>query len=101
MAKLTTQIAPRSTKGQNACTWVEMIERLLFDRVDTEPCAATVCIEHHLVALDFAHEAKATIAFFHFALPRAQIANDSIGTLVAMPPFSEMNCTHVAICFLE
>ena len=72
-----------------------MIERFLFDRINAKTSASPIRIEHHLVAFDLANEAKAPIPFFHFALPRAEIANDSIGTLLAMPPFPGMNSTHV------
>jgi hypothetical protein len=51
-----------------------MVERLLLDRVDTEPAGATVGRGHHLIALPGAHEAQAPLALLEMAVARAQIA---------------------------
>jgi len=65
-----------------------MIQWFLFNGVDAKAGAPTVGIENHLVAFNFSYKAKAPVPFFHAALTRAQIANDTIGRVIAMPPFS-------------
>ena len=97
LTKLTTQVASSCSKRQDTRARIEVIQRLLFNGIDTKTCAATVGIEHHLVPLDLAHKTKAPISFLHFALPRTKIANDSIACLVPMPPFSWMCLTHLCL----
>ena len=56
---------------------VEVIERLLLDRVDAEARRAPVGREHHRVADALAHEARAALAFVQPAVARAQVALDA------------------------
>src|SRR5690606_22376037 len=52
----------------------EMIQRLLFDRVDAEAARAAVRKEPDLTALDATHEAQATLSLVHLACARTDVA---------------------------
>ncbi len=54
-----------------------MIERFLFDRVDTEAGGAAVGGEYHLPVEVPADEAGTALAFMQVAIARAQIALDA------------------------
>ena len=71
-----------------------MVEWLLFDRVDTKTRAASVRIENHLVSFDFSNKAETAIPFLQIALTRAQIAYDSVGRIVSVPPLSQMRLNY-------
>ena len=72
-----------------------MVERLLLDRIDTEAGAPSIGIQNHLIILDFANEAKTSVPFLHRAVSWAQIADDSIGRRIAMPPFRNVRLRHI------
>jgi hypothetical protein len=64
---------------------IEVVERLLLDRIDAEPGRAPVRGEHHRVAFALAHEAGAALAFVQPAVARAEVALDAaVGQ--ALPP---------------
>jgi AmmeMemoRadiSam system protein B len=67
-----------------------MIQRFLFNGVDTEAAGATVGIEFDLAALDAAHETEATLAFVHAAFTRADVALNA-AVLESVPVLSGMN----------
>src|SRR5437867_4060671 len=76
--ELAGEVAARGTEGKNAGTRIEMIQRLLFHRVDAEARTATIGGEQHLAALHAAHETGAALAFVQLAVARAQITLDAV-----------------------
>ena len=72
-----------------------MIERLLFNRIDTETRAAAIGGQHHFTVTILAHETESAIAWFERALTWTYIADDSLGILGGMPPPAPL-CTILA-----
>jgi hypothetical protein len=56
---------------------MEVIERLLLDRVDTESRGAAIGREYHRIAFALAHEAQTTLAVVQPAVARTQVALDA------------------------
>src|SRR5689334_23301247 len=56
---------------------MEMVERLLLDRIDAESRRSPVGREDHRVVLALAHEARATLALVQLAFARAEVALDA------------------------
>src|SRR5438552_10878123 len=54
-----------------------MVQRLLFDRIDTKPTAPTVGGQHHSIAHALTHETKSALPFVQLAKPRTQLALDT------------------------
>ena len=88
LAELTAQIAAGGAERQNACARIELIQRLLFDRVDTEPRASSIGGEHHLAAQVLPHETEAAIPRLQATGPRAEVADDppTLGGVVPPAP---------------
>jgi hypothetical protein len=64
-----------------------VIEWLLFDRVDAEPCAATVSCQLHLTINILADKAEASITGLQTTISWAKVAGDS-SVRYLVPPFS-------------
>jgi hypothetical protein len=62
-----------------------MIERLLFDGVDTKTRAAAVGVQNHASAQIASHEAKSTVAVAERAGTGAEVADNPAGAC-GMPP---------------
>src|SRR5215469_4294247 len=76
-AKLTRQVAPRRSEGENTRARQEVIERLLLDGIDAEAARAAVAEELDPPCFGTSHEAQA-------ALPVAQLAG--AGAHIALHP---------------
>jgi len=76
LAELAGQVAADGAEGQHAAARVEVVERLLLDRVDAEARGAAVGGQDDPVALAGAHEAQAPLALMEPAGPRADVALD-------------------------
>ena len=87
LTELTSQIAACGSERQDRGAGEKVIEWLLFDRVDTEPCTATVSCQLHLTINILADKAEPSIAGLQVTISGAEVAgNSSVGCLV--PPFS-------------
>src|SRR5262249_40986732 len=76
LAEAAAEVAAGSAEREDARTGIEMIERLLLDRVEAETGRATVRGEHHLPTDVLPHEAERPLAIAELAVARAQIALD-------------------------
>jgi len=76
LAELAGQVAADGAEGQHAAARVEVVERLLLDRVDAEPRGAAVGGQHHVVAFAHPDETGAPLAVAELAVARAQVALD-------------------------
>ncbi len=63
LAELAGQIAAGGAEGQHAGAGVEVVERLLLDRVDAKARTAAVGGQQHLAALHGTDEAGGALAF--------------------------------------
>lgn len=54
-----------------------MIERLLFNRIDTESAGTAVCSKNYFIILAFANKTEPFFPFVKFTPARAEIALDS------------------------
>src|SRR5215510_7399280 len=54
-----------------------MIQRLLLNRIDTEPAAPPVGGQHHSIPYPLADETKPALAFIQLAKPRTKAALDA------------------------
>src|ERR1700737_4728557 len=86
LAKLAGEVAPRSAERQHRRTRQEVVERLLFHRVDAEPARPPVAGELHLIVDPTADEAQAALAFVKFAGARTDVALNP-AVVEAMPVF--------------
>jgi len=84
LAELAAEVAAGGAEGQHAGAGVEVVERLLLDRVDAEAGAPAVGRQHHLAAEVLADEAEAAVAGLEVALARAEVADDP--PVLRMPP---------------
>ncbi len=74
LAELAGEVAAGGAEGQHAGARVEMIERLLLDRVHAEARRAPVGDELDLVVEPLAHVAQAALAVAQAAVARADVA---------------------------
>jgi hypothetical protein len=74
LAELATKIAACRPKGQDGVTREKVIKGFLFDRVNTEPCAAAVGRQDHLLISIFPHKTKALISMLEPAMSWTQVA---------------------------
>ncbi len=77
LAELAGQVAAGSAERQDAGARVELVQRLLLDRIDAEPGRPPVGRQHHAVVDPLAHEAGAALALVQPAIARAQVALDA------------------------
>lgn len=68
-----------------------MVERFLFDGVDTETSTSAVGGQYQLVVDVLSNEAKPTIARFEHAFAWTEDALDAIGIRIVAPPRSMAN----------
>src|SRR5439155_23714963 len=94
--ELAGQVAAGGAEGEHAGARIELVQRLLLDRVDAEAGAAAVGGEHHRVALALAHEAHAALAVVQLAVARAQVALDA-AVVELVPPAARIGHRH-AFC---
>ena len=85
LAELAREIAAGGAKREYRRARVEVVERLLFDRIDAKLGRAPVRREHDPVAFALAHEAGAALAFMQPAVAGAKIALDA-AVVETMPP---------------
>ena len=74
LAELAGEVAARGAERQHAGARVEMVERFLFDRIDTESRRATVGDQLDFVVEALAHITQAALAFAQTAVARADVA---------------------------
>ena len=86
LAKLAGEVAPRSAERQHRRTRQEVVERLLFHRVDAEPARPPVAGELHLIVDPAADEAQAALALVQLACARTDVALNP-AVVEAMPVF--------------
>jgi hypothetical protein len=67
-----------------------MIQRFLFDRIDTEAAGAAIGIKFDFAAFDATHEAQAALTFVHAAFTRTDVALNA-AVLESVPMLSGMN----------
>src|SRR5262249_33142192 len=79
------EVAAGGPERQHARARIEVVERLLLDRVDAESGRAAVAREVHLAAEVLAHEAEPALPVGHLAEARAEVALD-LATLEPVPP---------------
>jgi hypothetical protein len=73
LAKLAGEIAAGGAKRQYRCAWQEMIQGLLFDRIDTKTTRSTISVQDNLVILADPDKTKPLLAIPEFAKPRADL----------------------------
>src|SRR5262249_4925385 len=88
LAELTPQVAARRAEGQDARAGVEVVQRLLLDRVDAEPRPLAVSGQDHPAVRVLADEAEPPVAVLERAGARAEVADDA-AVVLAMPPTAE------------
>src|SRR5467141_933909 len=76
LAETAAQVAAGRTKGQDAGSGEEVVERLLLDRVHAEAAGAAVRSEHHPIAFARADEAEPALPLMERAVPGADVALD-------------------------
>ena len=86
LAELAPQVAARRAEGKHRTSRIEMIQRLLFDRIDAEARTAAVGRRDHLPVEILADEAESPLALGQRAAPRAKIANDLAAVVRFVPP---------------
>src|SRR5581483_5028368 len=88
LTELAAKVAACGAKRQYARARIEVVQRLLLDRVDTKPRAPAVSREHHLVALVLPHKAEPAVPLLEAARPRAQVADDppALRIVIVVPP---------------
>src|SRR5690606_10115656 len=74
LAELAGEVAAGGAEGKDARAGVEMVERLLLDRVDAEAGGAPVGGEHHPARLVLAHEAEPALPLVQLAVARTEVA---------------------------
>src|SRR5207302_9672027 len=74
LAELAREVAARGAEGKDARAGIEVVERLLLDRVDAEARRAAVGGEHHAAAFHLADETEAALALVQLAVARAEVA---------------------------
>ena len=67
-----------------------MIQRLLFNGIDTEAARSAIGIEFDLAALDAAHETQAALALVHAAFARTDVALNA-AVFESVPVLGGMN----------
>jgi hypothetical protein len=72
------QIAAGGAERQNRRSGVEVVERLLFDRVDTKTRRTAVGGQYHLSADVLANETRAALAVMQLAVARTEVALDPL-----------------------
>src|SRR6516225_6892119 len=76
LTELAGEVAASGAERQHARARVEMIERLLLNRIDAKARRTSIGRQDHLVALAHSHEAEAALPLMQFAVPRADVALD-------------------------
>ena len=85
LAELAGEVAAGRAERKDRRAGIEMIERLLLDRIDAEARRAAVGGQHHRIRFALAHEAHAALALVQPAVARAQVALDA-AIVEAVPP---------------
>src|SRR4029077_2235043 len=76
LAELAGQVAAGGPERQQRGARQEVVQRLLLDRIDTEPARPPPGGEHDPVVLASPHEAEPPLPFEQLAEPRAEVALD-------------------------
>ena len=93
LAELAGEVAAGGAERQHAAARMEVIERLLLDRIDAETGGAAVGGQLHRSVVHLADEAGAALAFVQLAVARAQVALDaSVGQGVPPAGGVELGC---------
>ena len=96
LAEETAHVAASGAQGKNLCARQEMIERLLFDRINLQRGERAVTQAIELAAAVHADKAEAGLAFADVAVARTQIAvNTAVG--FGFPPAGLVQ----SFCFLK
>jgi hypothetical protein len=73
LAKLAGEIAAGGAKRQYRSAWQEMIQGLLFDRIDAKTTRSAISVKDNLVILAGPDKTKPLLAIPEFAKPRADL----------------------------
>ncbi len=100
LAELAGQVAAGGAEGKDGRARMEVVERLLLDRIDAESRGAAIGREDHRLAFAFAHKAQTALAVVQPAVTRAQVALDA-AVVEPVPParrvmFVRWRCRHEA-----
>jgi hypothetical protein len=100
LAELAGKVAAGGAEGKHGRARMEVIERLLFDRIDAESRGATIGREDHRFAFALAHKTQPALAVVQPAVARAQVALDA-AVVEPVPPacremFVRRRCRHEA-----
>src|SRR5262249_10251860 len=80
LTKPATEVASRRAKREYARARQKMIQRFLFNRIDTKPAAPAIGGQHYLIGHPLPDETESALPFVQLAKPRTQPALDaSIG----------------------
>ena len=96
LAELAREVAARGAEREDGAAGVEMVERLLLDRVDAETGRSAIRGEHHAPAFHGAHEARAALAFVQPAVARTEVALDA-AVRERVPPAGGIERVHADI----
>jgi hypothetical protein len=77
LAELAREIAPGGAERENRRSRQEMVERLLFNRIEAEAGRPPIGREHNVAVCARPHEAKPPLPFVQFAFARAKVALDA------------------------
>jgi hypothetical protein len=83
------RLQPCRAEGEHATARVEVIQRLLLDRIDAEACTATIGHQHHLPTAVLPHETEGALALLDPASSRTQRADHAVS--VGMPPATDLS----------
>ena len=86
LKEFTGKVTTRRTKGEHRGARQEMVERLLFDGVDTEPAGAPISGENDGIIFTGAYETQAALPFMQGAVARAQLTAYAAVLKVAPEP---------------
>ena len=89
LAELAAQVAAGRAERQHAAAGIEMVQRLLFDRIDAEPGAAAIGGQHHPAVAVLADKTESAVTRLEHATARAQIADDAALVFAGMPPAAD------------
>src|SRR4029450_2069937 len=70
-------VAARGPEGEDARAGIEVVQRLLLDRIDAEAGRSPVAGENDLSIAGLAHEAERLLPFVELAEARAEVALDA------------------------
>src|SRR5438093_5175796 len=74
LAKPAAKIAPRGAEREHACSRQKMIQRFLFNGIDTKSAAPAISRQNHSIARTLPNETEPTLTIIKFAKSRTKPA---------------------------